>query len=198
MLEVPLTGVERRLDHDDLIVSKTDVAGRITYANRTFLSISGYTEPELLGKPHNLIRHPHMPRAVFKFLWDSISAGREVFAYVINRSKNGDHYWVFAHVTPTFNSAGRIVGYHSNRRAPLLSALRQVQPVYRALLEAERHYPRPRDAWQGSLPLLFQTLEQRGQSYDEFIFSISPIDEFAHGIPTQTSRPKLTAAGAAP
>jgi len=170
-----LTGIERRLDLNDLIVSKTDLAGRITYANRTFLAISGYSEAELLGKPHNILRHPAMPRCVFKYLWDTIAAGQEVFAYVINRCKSGDHYWVFAHVTPTYDRNGRITGYHSNRRAPLRSAVRQIEPVYRKLLEVEAGYKVPRDAWQASLPVLTSLLSQREQSYDEFIAAISPI-----------------------
>ena len=80
--------------------------------------IAGYTEQEVLGKPHSLIRHPHMPRCVFKLLWDTIAGGDEIFAYVVNRCKNGDHYWVLAHVTPSRNTNGDIIGYHSNRRVP--------------------------------------------------------------------------------
>lgn len=181
-----LTGIERRLHVDDLIVSKTDLQGRITYANRTFLEISGYGEDELLGRPHNVIRHPQMPRCVFKYLWDTIAAGREVFAYVVNRCKNGDHYWVFAHVTPTFDAQGRIVSYHSNRRAPLRSAIPPIELLYRRLLAEEQHHTGPREAWQASLPLLMETLQQRGVTYDEFIFSLSPIDEAATGSPLRT------------
>ena len=111
-----LTGVERTFGDDEIIVSKTDTKGRITYANRVFQQVAGYTEDELLGKAHSIVRHPDMPRCVFKFLWDTIGAGNEVFAYVLNKAKNGDHYWVFAHVTPTFDDHGRIISYHSNRR----------------------------------------------------------------------------------
>ena len=96
-----LTGVERFFDKDEIIVSKTDLKGRMTYCNDVFLRIAGYTEQELLGQPHSIIRHPDMPRCVFKLLWDTIGAGKEIFAYVINRAKNGDHYWVLAHVTPS-------------------------------------------------------------------------------------------------
>lgn len=88
------TGVERFFREDEVIVSKTDLKGRLTYVNRVFINISGYQEPELLGEPHSLIRNPEMPRSVFKLLWDTIGAGREIFAYVNNMSKNGDHYWV--------------------------------------------------------------------------------------------------------
>lgn len=175
MRDIRLTGTERRLDPDDLIVSKTDLAGRITYANRTFMAISGYTEVELLGKPHNLIRHPRMPRAVFKYLWDNIASGHEVFAYVVNCCKNGDHYWVFAHVTPTYDRAGRIVGYHSNRRAPLESAVRSIESLYDELLLAERACSNPRESWRAGLTELTRLLERERQSYEQLIFSISPI-----------------------
>ena len=100
------TGIERTFGEDEIIVSKTDLKGRITYANQVFLRIPGYTEKEVLGQPHNIIRHPDMPRCVFKLLWDTLEARREIFAYVINMACNGDHYWVFAHVTPTFEPTG--------------------------------------------------------------------------------------------
>lgn len=87
-----LTGVAQLLDENDIIVSKTDPKGTITYVNNVFLSISGYAESEMLGAPHSAIRHPFMPRAVFKFMWDTLKAGEEIFAYVINRCKNGDHW----------------------------------------------------------------------------------------------------------
>lgn len=90
------TGVERRFGEDELIVTKTDLKGRITYCNEVFVRMSGYTEQECLGEPHNIIRHPDMPRCVFKLLWDTIQGGQEIFAYVLNLSKNGDHYWVLA------------------------------------------------------------------------------------------------------
>src|ERR1700761_62065 len=94
------TGKERLWGAEDIIVSKTNLKGIITYANLTFLQVAGYSEEEVLGKPHSIIRHPDMPRCVFKLLWDSISAGGEIFAYVLNLASNGDHYWVLAHVTP--------------------------------------------------------------------------------------------------
>lgn len=96
--ESALTGVERTFDPDQFIVSKTDLKGRITYANKVFLDIADYTEAEILGQPHSVIRHAHMPRCVFRLLWERIQTGREIFAYVVNAAKNGDHYWVLAHV----------------------------------------------------------------------------------------------------
>jgi PAS domain-containing protein len=85
-----LTGVERTFDRRDFIVSKTDLKGRITYANRLFMRLASMEERDLIGTPHSVIRHPEMPRCVFKLLWDTIEAKREIFAYVVNRSKGGD------------------------------------------------------------------------------------------------------------
>jgi PAS domain S-box-containing protein len=116
-------------DESELIVSKTDLKGAVTYANNTFfLKVSGYGEEELLGQPHSILRHPDMPRCAFKLLWQEIEAGREIFAYVVNLAKNGDHYWVFAHVTPTIKDNGSIIGYHSSRRVPSRTALGKVIP----------------------------------------------------------------------
>ena len=112
------TGVENLLGEEELIVSKTDLKGRITYANDVFIRMAKYSWKELMGAPHSLIRHPEMPRSVFKLLWDTLQSRQEIFAYVVNLAKDGGHYWVFAHVTPTFDERGNIVGYHSNRRKP--------------------------------------------------------------------------------
>lgn len=168
-----LTGREQTFGPDEIIVSKTDPKGRITYANRVFQRVSGFTESELLGKAHNIVRHPDMPRCVFRYLWDTIADGREVFAYVLNRCKNGDHYWVFAHVTPTFDARRRIIGYHSSRRVPCRRALSVITPIYSRLLTVERRHTLPKDQWAASLPVLVETLSAAKMSYDEFIFSIT-------------------------
>ena len=170
-----LTGRERTFGRDEIIVSKTDTKGRITYANEVFCRVADYTEPELIGKPHNIIRHPDMPRCVFKFLWDTIQAGGEVFAYVINRTKYGDYYWVFAHVTPTFDDHGRIISYHSNRRVPDRNALNQVKPLYTKLLNVEKRFTNPKDQWHASMPELLKFLESTGKSYEELIFSLQNV-----------------------
>jgi len=166
------TGVERTFHEDEIIVTKTDVKGRITYANPVFLRVAGYTEKEVLGRPHNIIRHPDMPRCVFKLLWDTIEAKREIFAYVLNLAKNGDHYWVFAHVTPTFDAQRNIVGYHSNRRLPTPESVAAIKPVYRMLLEEESRYSNKQDAMKASTALLLKTLAAKGLEYDEFAFAV--------------------------
>ncbi|MCC7012891.1 MAG: PAS domain-containing protein [Planctomycetes bacterium] len=166
------TGRERFLGEDELIVSKTDVEGRITYANKTFQKIAGYSEDELLGAPHNIVRHPDMPRCVFRLLWDTIGSGREIFAYVLNMAKTGDHYWVFAHVTPSFDASGRIVGYHSNRRAPERSAVKKAHELYQVILAEERKHQSPQRQVEAGLALVTKVLTDAKISYDEFVFSL--------------------------
>jgi len=171
--DVTLTGVERFFDDDEIIVSKTDPSGRLTYANDVFLRLAGMTEAETIGQPHSVIRHPEMPRAVFKLLWDTISAGKELFAYVVNRSKNGDHYWVLAHVTPSFDANGKIVGYHSNRRTADRKVLETViQPLYKQLLDIENSHANRKDGMNEAFDTLLKILEEKGVAYDEFIFSL--------------------------
>lgn len=171
----PLTGRESPFHRDEIIVSKTDPRGVITYANRVFLRVSGYAEAELLGKPHNLIRHPDMPRCVFRLLWDTIRAGDEVFAYVLNRAKNGDHYWVLAHVTPTLGPSGEVVGYHSNRRAPAKGAVARVAPLYRQLLAAETGGGEA--GVRAGAQALADTLAAAGVSYPAFVWSVIAAEE---------------------
>jgi len=167
-----LTGVERHLDEDEFIVSKTDLKGRITYVNRVFMRISDYMESELLGKQHNIIRHPDMPRGVFHFLWERIQAQKEIFAYVLNLAKNGDHYWVLAHVTPSYDPAQNHVGYHSNRRKPPPDHIAAITPLYEAMLGIERRAPDPRQGLADSRAYLSDFLEQKGMSYDELVFAL--------------------------
>lgn len=155
----------------DFIVSKTDTKGRIIYGNETFIEFSGFTEAELLGQQHNIVRHPEMPRGVFRFLWDNIAQGKEVFAYVKNMSKDGSFYWVFANVTPDYDTSGNIIGYFSVRRAPKRSALGVIDGLYRQMLDAERQAG-PRDACDASLRVLAQVLQEKGMSYEELILAI--------------------------
>lgn len=168
----PPTGIERTFGEDELIVSKTDPTGRITYANEVFFRISGYTEAEVLGQPHNLVRHPDMPRCAFAYVWQTLESGKEVFAFVKNLAKNGDHYWVFAHITPDWRPDGTLLGYHSSRRSIRPSARDAIEPVYRALLEAERRMGPPRAQVDAGLALLQATLAGRKQSYEQLVFAL--------------------------
>jgi len=169
--QITPTSVERVMREDDFIVSMTDLKGRITYGNRIFIEFSGYSEQELLGAQHNIIRHPDMPRAVFKLLWDKIQNKEECFAYVKNMSKDGGFYWVFTNVTPTFDPAGNVTGYFSVRRKPRLSGIQAVTPLYAAMLEAERKAGAAQ-AIAASTRVLEEFLQQKGMSYDELVLAI--------------------------
>ena len=160
-------GDELRFDENLFIVSKTDLKGRITYANDLFVEVSEYSEDELIGAPHNILRHADMPRAVFKLLWDAIGSGKEIFAYVKNRTKNGKYYWVHAYVTPEFDPKTKaITGYHSVRRSPSPKGVAAIAPLYEKMLQVERS-----GGMDASLRLLKETLSQHKASYDDFILS---------------------------
>ncbi|MFA5081967.1 MAG: PAS domain-containing protein [Hydrogenophilaceae bacterium] len=165
------TAAERVMREDDFIVSKTDPSGRITYGNRIFIEFSGYTEQELIGAQHNIIRHPDMPRGVFKLLWDTIQAKDECFAYVKNMAKDGSFYWVFANVTPSFDKDGNVTGYFSVRRKPSPEAVKTMAGLYQTMLEIEQQAG-ARDACDASLAYLTKLLTEKGTSYAEFILSI--------------------------
>ncbi|BAE52813.1 PAS domain-containing protein [Paramagnetospirillum magneticum] len=166
------SGKERTFAEDEIIVSKTDTKGRLTYVNDVFLSVSGFTEAELIGQPHSMIRHPEMPRCVFKLLWDTIASGKELFAYVVNLAKTGEHYWVLAHVTPDFGPDGQIVGYHSNRRVPRRDALAKVQPLYQSLLKIEEAAADRKQGMEAAFAALVDQLKREGKPYAEFVLGL--------------------------
>jgi len=171
--DASLTGVERTFGKEEIIVSKTDLKGNITYANEVFLRVAGYTETEIMGQPHSIVRHPDMPRAVFKLLWDTLATGSEIFAYVINKAKNGDHYWVLAHVTPSYNSAGEIIGYHSSRRVPdPVTVQTVIVPLYKQLLDIENSHENRKEGMNAAFAAVVSLLEEKGVGYDELIFSL--------------------------
>lgn len=167
-----LTGNERNFAADEFIVSKTDLQGKITYANRVFLDVSGFREDEILGQPHSIVRHPDMPRCVFQMLWDRITAGREIFAYVVNTAKTGDHYWVFAHVTPSYDPDGTITGFHSNRRRPEPHQIEAIKALYETLCKEEEGHADRKAGLEASAALLKNILDEKEIDYDEFVLAI--------------------------
>ncbi|CAK0779087.1 Aerotaxis receptor Aer [Gammaproteobacteria bacterium] len=162
---------ERLMREGDFIVSKTDTRGIIIYGNPIFIEFSGYTEQELLGTHHNIIRHPDMPRAAFKLAWDTIKTGKEFFGYVKNMSKDGSFYWVFAHITPDLGQNGEIVGYYSVRRCPKRGAIEKIEPIYRKMLAAEQTVG-ARQAIEASTKVLLDVLNSIGTSYEELVFTL--------------------------
>lgn len=157
----------REIGENDFIVSKTDTKGRLTYVNKIFMDLAEYNEEELLGKPHNIVRHPDMPKAIFKLLWDKIQNKEELFAYVLNKTKNANEYWVYADVTPSLDEHGNIIGYYSVRRKSNPQALEIIKTLYAKMLQAERS-----GGVEAGTKVLTDLLHQEGVSYDEYIISL--------------------------
>lgn len=158
---------EKILNASDFIVSKTDMSGKIIYGNKYFINISGYDENELLGAPHSILRHPDMPKIVFKLLWDRIQNKKEIFAYVKNLCKDGSFYWVFANATATLDEKGKIRDFHSVRRKPSQKAMDIIPSLYAQLLAEER-----KGGMSASQQLLDKILNDKGVDYDEFVLSL--------------------------
>lgn len=135
-INLPVTNNEYSLSDDTLIVSTTDTKGRITYINPTFIEVSGFSEEELIGKAHNIVRHPDVPPEAFEDLWKTLQQGLPWTGLVKNRRKNGDFYWVNANATPLRNN-GEIIGYLSVRTKPSRAVIDQVAPIYRTILEGK-------------------------------------------------------------
>ena len=159
--------MEILMSGDEFIVSKTDLKGRVTYCNKYFIEISGYEEEELLNVPHSILRHEEMPRVVFQLLWERIQGRESINAYVKNKTKNGDYYWVFANVTASLDVNGNIIGYYSVRRKPSQKGVSEIERLYRELLDSERE-----SGVHGSLKLLESKLYDAGVSYDEFVIAL--------------------------
>lgn len=153
-------------------MSKTDTKGLIRYANEAFRRVSGYAEVELIGQPHNIVRHPDTPRGVFHLMWEHLGAGEEIFVYLNNLASDGSHYWVLAHVTPTFGPGERIVGFHSNRRSPSRRAVARVEPLYARMRAEESRHRRAADAARASAQMLVTELADQRRTYDEFVWSL--------------------------
>lgn len=165
------TGVEKPLKTEDLIVSKTDLKGRITYGNLAFAQYAGYPESAFLGKPHNIVRHPDMPRSVFRLLWDRIAAKEEIFAYVKNLCADGGHYWVFANVSPSFDASGQVIGYYSVRRKAQPSAIPVIEKIYRKMLDIEKQ-TEGQAGMNAALAWLQETLKSQNEDYESFLMKL--------------------------
>ncbi|OXS13882.1 hypothetical protein CGX12_17315, partial [Zobellella denitrificans] len=138
----PVSGRNIELPEGVNILSTTTPDSHITYINQSFVEISGYSREELLGQPHNIIRHPDMPEAAFAHLWQTLKAGRSWMGLVKNRCKNGDHYWVNAYVTP-IQKNGQTVEYQSVRTRPEPEQVRAAERLY-ARLQSGKPLPRAR------------------------------------------------------
>lgn len=119
------------------MITETDLSGCITYANRKFIEITGYSLQELIGTPHSIIRHPKMPRAAFKEMWEVLKKGLDWNGYVVNLTKQGDYYWVDVYITPRSDEMGNVIGYIAARKVPCTLTLEKVKKKYETLLQQE-------------------------------------------------------------
>ncbi|RWU20931.1 chemotaxis protein [Pseudomonas alkylphenolica] len=133
---LPVTAIEQTFGADQRLISATDIASNITYCNAEFAAMSGFSQAELIGSPHNLVRHPDMPAAVFEQMWHYLKAGQSWMGIVKNRCKNGNFYWVSAYVTPILEN-GRVVGYESVRVKPTREQVRRAEALYARLREGK-------------------------------------------------------------
>lgn len=163
---------EIKLDDEEFIVSKTDTSGRITYANRVFMEISGYAESELLGVQQNIIRHPDMPRGVYRLLWNKIESGNEFFGFVKNLCRDGRYYWVLANVTADFDDAGQLLGYLSVRRKPSQEAIDTITPIYNEMLSIEKNSASKKTAPDESIAFLMKKMEEMETDYQTYILGL--------------------------
>jgi PAS domain S-box-containing protein len=157
------TGIEREVTPVDLIVSKANEAGDITYANPIFFKISGYSQSELLDQPHAILRHPDMPKVIFKYLWDNLKVGKEVYAYVKNLCKDGSHYWVLAQVRVAKNPDGSFRNYVSTRRNVKPETKEMFDALYAKLKAIEES-----EGIEAAEKAIGDWLAENGQSFETF------------------------------
>ncbi|WP_119307172.1 PAS domain-containing protein [Cohaesibacter haloalkalitolerans] len=168
------TGIERRFGDSEILVSRTDKDGYITYCNGLFRDITGYGNKALVGQPHNCMRHPDMPRSIFMRLWDGLDEAKEdVFAYVQNLATNGDHYWTFARISPARDDKGDVVGYEASRRVPNRTVVREIiEPLYKELCDIEAKFDDADEGLKASNDHLSALLRDKSTSYRHFVLSL--------------------------
>lgn len=155
-------------DKTKTIMSKTDRFGTIEYANEVFIDVSGYEDYELMSQPHNIIRHPDMPKVIFKVLWDNLKKGNNYHAIVKNMAKSGRYYWVITDFDISKDEKGNIVNYFARRKAvPQEVITKHIEPLYKRLLQIETA-----SSMEASEKYLIGYLEEQNKTYVDFIMEI--------------------------
>lgn len=155
---------EIKFSKKKFIVSKTDLKGNIIFINKNFSDVSGYSEEELIGAPHNILRHPDMPQAVFFLVWKTLLSGRPISGVVKNLAKNGKYYWVIADLEPKFNPQGDIVALTAFRRAAPDHVIEAAEELYATMLAIEKKH-----GMHQSISYLEGFLEEHQITYHDFI-----------------------------
>lgn len=168
------TNNEIKLNPKKMIVSKTDVSGKIIYGNDYFCEISGYKESELIASPHSILRHPDMPRAIFHMMWQHLNSGRNIVAVVKNMAKNGDYYWVTTDFDIRRDKLGNIKYYAAFRQAAPKHVVLEMEKLYGKLVEIEKEH-----SMKASIDYLEAFLEERRMNYDQFIDELAKPKGFA-------------------
>jgi len=162
------TDIEIKVDKHKMIVSKTDMKGNIIYGNDYFCELSGYKESELITSPHNIIRHPDMPKAIFYLMWQHLKAGRNIMAVVKNMSKNGNYYWVTTDFDSIKDKHGYIKYYIAYRQATQAHIVKEMEKLYSKLLAIEEKHD-----LKASTAYLNAFLEEKHMNYDQFIAELA-------------------------
>lgn len=149
----PVTSQEKTFSKEEKLISTTDLQGNIVHCNEAFIKISGFEKNELIGSPHNIVRHPDMPEEAFRVMWETLKQGKAWMGLVKNRCKNGDFYWVDAYVTPVTDS-GKVVGYESVRTVPHREDVQRAEKVYKRIALGKRFMPSVFGSWKFALPVI--------------------------------------------
>jgi len=168
-IERPIpTDIEIKVDKHKMIVSKTDIKGNIIYGNDYFCELAGYKESELISSPHNIIRHPDMPKAIFHLMWQYLKAGRNIMAVVKNMSKNGNYYWVTTDFDSIKDKHGYIKYYIAYRQSTQPHIVQEMEKLYAKLLAIEESHD-----LKASTAYLNAFLEEKHMNYDQFIAELA-------------------------
>ena len=158
------TDIEIKVDKNKMIVSKTDSSGKIIYGNEYFCQLTGYNESELISSPHNIIRHPDMPKAIFRLMWTHLKAGRSIMAVVKNMAKNGNYYWVTTDFEIRRDPLGNIQSYVAFRQAAPKHVVKEMEKLYKKLIVIEKEHD-----INASVAYLDAFLEEKHMNYHQFI-----------------------------
>lgn len=164
-MSVHIVNEKIELDSKKYIVSKTDTEGVIEYANDYFIEVSGYKETELVGEPHSIVRHPDMPKIIFKIMWDRLEEGKNIYAIVKNRAKDGRYYWIITDFEANLDKVtNKPISYVAYRQSASDKIVAEIEPLYQKLIEIEKT-----SGVESSEKYLNGYLEEKGKSYDDYM-----------------------------